>query len=97
MENFGAHAAAVDPPTYSLKYLKQVQVVPYSVPRTKPNILYIGLNYQQPRYDDLYKCRIATGEKLLKKNTEQISSWLFDNAGNLQLVDRARDYTEERI
>ena len=95
-ENYNIYAidpsAAADPatgvpPTRALTDLKGVQVTPYAVPRAKPDILYIGLNDRDPRYHDLYELRISTGEKkLLKKNTDQISSWLFDNAGDLRLA-----------
>ena len=97
-ENYNIYAidpsAAADegtgvPPTRALTDMRGVQVVPYSVPRAKPDILYIGLNDRDPRYHDLYELRISTGEKkLLRKNTDQISSWLFDNAGELRLATK---------
>ena len=75
------------PPVRALTNLKGVRTELFAVPRSKPDILYIGLNDRDPRYHDLYELKISTGEKtLLRKNTEQIASWIFDNDGNLRLA-----------
>jgi dipeptidyl aminopeptidase/acylaminoacyl peptidase len=97
-ENFNIYAidpsAAADPatglpPTRALTDLQKVRVMIYDVPKTKPDILYIGLNDRDPRYHDLYELRISTGEKtLLRKNTDEIAAWDFDNAGELRLAER---------
>ncbi len=97
-ENFNIYAidpaAAPDPatgvpPTRALTDLQKVRVQIYAVPKTKPDILYIGLNDRDPRYHDLYELRLSTGAKtLLRQNTEQIADWSFDNAGELRLATR---------
>ncbi|HLZ83061.1 MAG TPA: S9 family peptidase [Caulobacteraceae bacterium] len=97
-ENFNIYAidpaAAPDPatgppPTRALTDLQKVRVQIYAVPKTKPDILYIGLNDRDPRYHDLYELRLSTGAKtLLRQNTEQIAGWSFDNAGELRLATR---------
>ncbi len=51
------------PPTRALTDLKGVRVMLYAVPRSKPDILYIGLNDRDPRYHDLYELHISTGQK----------------------------------
>jgi len=77
------------PPTRALTSLKGVRTELYDAPKAKPDILYIGLNDRDPRWHDLYELRISTGEKnLLRKNTEQIAGWDFDNEGNLRLAER---------
>ena len=77
------------PPTRALTDLQKVRVQIYAVPKTKPDILYIGLNDRDPRYHDLYQLRLSTGAKtLLRQNTEQIAGWSFDNAGELRLATR---------
>ena len=77
------------PPTRALTSLKGVRTELYDAPKAKPDILYIGLNDRDPRWHDLYELRISTGEKnLLRKNTEQIAGWDFDNDGNLRLAER---------
>jgi dipeptidyl aminopeptidase/acylaminoacyl peptidase len=80
------------PPTRALTSLKGVRTELYSAPKSKPDILYIGLNDRDPRWHDLYELHISTGEKqLLRKNTEQIAAWDFDNAGNLRLAERTNE------
>jgi dipeptidyl aminopeptidase/acylaminoacyl peptidase len=77
------------PPTRALTNLKGVQTQIYAAPRTKPDILYIGLNDRDARWHDLYELHISSGEKqLLRKNTEQIAGWDFDHDGNLRLAER---------
>jgi dipeptidyl aminopeptidase/acylaminoacyl peptidase len=77
------------PPTRALTDMQKVRVEIYAAPKSKPDILYIGLNDRDPRYHDLYQLRLSTGEKtLLKKNTDQIAGWDFDNAGELRLAER---------
>ncbi len=95
-ENFNIYAidptTAADPatgvpPTRALTDLKGVRVMLYAVPRSKPDILYIGLNDRDARYHDLYEMHISTGVRtLVKKNTEDIGEWIFDNAGELRLA-----------
>ena len=97
-ENFNVYAidpslpadpATGIPPTRALTSLKGVRTELYDAPKAKPDILYIGLNDRDPRWHDLYELRISTGEKnLLRKNTEQIAGWDFDNEGNLRLAER---------
>ena len=61
----------------------------FAVPKTKPDVLYIGLNDRDARWHDLYELHISTGKShLLRKNTEQIAGWDFDNDGTLRLVER---------
>ena len=106
-ENFNVYAIdptlAADPntgvpPTRALTNLKGVRTQIFSVPRSKPDILYIGLNDRDPRWHDLYELHIATGEKrLLRKNTERIAGWNFDNDGNLKLAERTTDAGDTEI
>jgi dipeptidyl aminopeptidase/acylaminoacyl peptidase len=80
------------PPARALTSLKGVRTELYAAPKPKPDILYIGLNDRDPRWHDLYELHISTGEKrLLRKNTEQIAGWVFDNAGNLRLAERTNE------
>jgi len=61
----------------------------YSLPRAKPDIIYIGLNDRDPRWHDLYELHLSTGEKtLLRKNTERIANWVFDHDATLRLAVR---------
>jgi len=97
-ENFNVYAiepgAASDPatglpPTRALTDMQKVRVEVYAVPKSKPDILYIGLNDRDPRYHDLYELRISTGEKrLLRQNNDQIEAWDFDHDGELRIAQR---------
>jgi dipeptidyl aminopeptidase/acylaminoacyl peptidase len=77
------------PPTRALTDLKKVHVELYAVPKTKPDILYIGLNDRDPRWHDLYELRLSTGARtLIRQNPGGVESWDFDNAGELRLAER---------
>jgi len=105
-ENFNIYAIdptlAADPatgvpPTRPLTNLKGVRTQIFSVPRAKPDILYIGLNDRDARWHDLYELRISTGEKtLLRKNTENIAGWEFDHDGALRRCLQAVNAAQER-
>ncbi len=106
-ENFNVYAIdptlAADaktgvPPTRALTNLKGVRTELFAAPKSKPDILYIGLNDRDPRYHDLYELHISSGEKtLLRKNTEQIAGWDFDNDGNLRLAERTNKAGDTEI
>lgn len=106
-ENFNIYAIdptlAADPktgvpPTRTLTDLKGVRTEIFSVPKAKPDILYIGLNDRDPRWHDLYELRISTGEKtLLRKNTENIAGWEFDHDGVLRLAERTNSAGDTEI
>ena len=106
-ENFNIYAidptVAADektgvPPTRALTNLKGVRTELVAAPRSKPDILYIGLNDRDPHWHDLYELHISTGEKtLLVKNTEQIASWDFDNSGTLRLAERTNKAGDTEI
>jgi dipeptidyl aminopeptidase/acylaminoacyl peptidase len=106
-ENFNVYAIdptlAADPvtgvpPTRALTDLKGVRTVIYSVPRTKPDIIYIGLNDRDARWHDLYELRLSTGEKtLLRKNTERITNWVFDHDATLRLAVRLTEAGDKEL
>jgi dipeptidyl aminopeptidase/acylaminoacyl peptidase len=66
----------------------RVQIV--LLPKSDPDVIYIGLNNRDKAWFDLYSLKISTGEKtLLRKNTERINHWTFDQQGKLRLAVRA--------
>jgi dipeptidyl aminopeptidase/acylaminoacyl peptidase len=106
-ENFNVYAIdpalAADPktgvpPTRALTNLTGVRTIIFAAPKAKPDILYIGLNDRDKQWHDLYELHISTGEKtLLRKNTERISGWDFDHAGNLRLAERTNQAGDTEI
>ncbi|HEV8506112.1 MAG TPA: S9 family peptidase [Chitinophagaceae bacterium] len=102
-ENFNVYAvnpsekpvAGQDIPTNrALTDFKGVRTFIYSVPKSDPDALYIGLNDRDKKWHDLYKLKISTGEKtLLRQNsdTDRITGWIFDWSDKLRLATRANE------
>ena len=60
------------PAARNLTKTKGVAASIYEFPRTEPDAIYVGLNNRDPKWHDLYKIRISTGERtLLRQNTER--------------------------
>jgi dipeptidyl aminopeptidase/acylaminoacyl peptidase len=106
-ENYNVYAVAPDaaaaegseaPPSRDLTGLEGVRVELVSAPKSDPDILYIGLNDRDKAWHDLYKLRISTGERtLIRKNTEKIAGWTFDNEGRLRLALRVAENGDQEI
>ena len=80
------------PAARNLTDIKAVRVAPYAVPRSEPDIVYIGLNDRDKAWHDLYKLRISTGERtLLRKNTDRVTNWVFDRKDQLRLATRSAE------
>ncbi|MEL7223001.1 MAG: S9 family peptidase, partial [Bacteroidota bacterium] len=64
----------------------------YSVPKSDPDKMYIGLNDRDQAWHDLYALTISTGElELLRENTERFTGWIFDNDDVLRLASRSTE------
>ncbi|HEX5873881.1 MAG TPA: S9 family peptidase [Pyrinomonadaceae bacterium] len=86
------------PPTRNLTDMKKVRAMLVDVPRNDPDVIYIGLNNRDPRWHDLYKLRISTGEReLIRENKERYDGYEFDNAGKLRLATRKAENGETEI
>jgi dipeptidyl aminopeptidase/acylaminoacyl peptidase len=106
-ENFNVYAVdpaaqpasgADAPASRDLTGLKGVRVELVEVPKTDPDIVYIGLNDRDKAWHDLYRLKISTGEKtLVRKNTERITGWVFDVKGSLRLATRSADNGDTEI
>jgi dipeptidyl aminopeptidase/acylaminoacyl peptidase len=100
-ENYNIHA--VDPAAEpaagqkvpaarNLTAIEGVRAQIYAVPRTKPDVIYVGLNDRDKAWHDLYRLQISTGERtLVRENTERIAGWAFDTTGELRLATRVAD------
>ena len=85
-------AGADAPPSRDLTGLKGVRVLIYEVPKSDPDIVYIGLNDRDKAWHDLYRLRISSGTKeLVRKNTERITGWVFDLKGQLRMATRSAE------
>lgn len=100
-ENFNIYAVnpsekapvgAEVPDNRDLTNLKGVRVQIYSVPKTDPDAIYIGLNDRDPAWHDLYRMKLSTGERtLIRQNSgeDRITGWIFDWNDQLRLAMRA--------
>lgn len=86
------------PAAHNLTDAKGVRAVIYSVPRSQPDVIYVGLNDRDAAWHDLYKVTISTRERtLLRQNTERITSWVFDLKDQLRLATRSADNGDTEI
>ena len=106
-ENYNVYAVdpAAEPATgkeapapRNLTDAKGARAIIYSVPKSDPDTLFVGLNDRDAAWHDVYKVKISTGERtLVKKNTDKIAGWDFDNAGKLRLASRTADNGDTEI
>lgn len=85
-------AGAEVPVNRDLTNLKGVRVQIFSVPKSDPDAIFIGLNDQDPAWHDLYKMKLSTGERtLIRKNSpeDRITGWIFDWDDKLRLATRS--------
>src|SRR6266496_4035979 len=70
----------------------------YAVPRSEPDVIYVGLNDRDKAWHDLYKAKISTGERtLVRQNTERIVGWTFDRKDQLRLATRVADNGDTEV
>ncbi|MCW5977408.1 MAG: prolyl oligopeptidase family serine peptidase [Bryobacteraceae bacterium] len=85
-------AGAEVPEARNLTNVQGVRAQIYAQPRSDADLLYIGLNDRDKAWHDLYKLKISTGETtLLRRNTERLMGWVFDNKDQLRLAVRSAD------
>ena len=86
------------PKARNLTSLEKVRVMIYSVPKSDPDSLFIGINDRDKAWHDLYKVKLSTGERtLLRKNTDRIVGWSFDLKDQLRLGIRANPNGDTEI
>ncbi len=100
-ENFHVYAADPDaeketdlgvPPAEDLTPYEDVRAQILDVPENTPAEIIVGLNDRNPKYHDVYRLDLETGERtLLYKNDKQIAGWQTDQEGNLRLATRQTD------
>ncbi|HZI47344.1 MAG TPA: alpha/beta fold hydrolase [Pyrinomonadaceae bacterium] len=94
-----APAAGQDVPApRNLTDVKGVRAFIYSVPRSEPDAIYVGINDRDPAWHDLYKVKISTGERtLMRKNTERITAYFFDLKDQLRLATRSAETGDTEV
>ncbi|HEY0050277.1 MAG TPA: S9 family peptidase [Pyrinomonadaceae bacterium] len=94
-----APASGADvPAARNLTDAKKVRAFIYNVPESDPDAIYVGLNDREPAWHDLYKVKISTGERtLVRKNTDRLTGWVFDNKDQLRLATRSTPSGETEI
>ncbi len=86
------------PAARNLTDLKNVRAAIYSVPKSDPDTIYVGINDRDPAWHDLYKVKISTGERtLLRKNTERLTGWIFDLRDQLRLATRSAENGDTEV
>ena len=92
-------AAGADVPVArNLTDLKGVRAELFAVPKSDPDAIYVGLNDRDKAWHDLYKVKISSGERtLITKNTERLTSYVFDVQDRLRLVTRSAENGDTEI
>jgi dipeptidyl aminopeptidase/acylaminoacyl peptidase len=86
------------PAARNLTEAKEVRAFIYAVPKTDPDLLYVGLNERDKAWHDLYKVRISTGERTrLRENTERLTGWVFDRKDQLRLATRSAETGDTEV
>ncbi len=86
------------PSARNLTDAKGIRALIYAVPRSEPDALYVGINDRDKAWHDLYKVKISTGERtLVRKNTERITSWVFDLKDQLKLATRSAENGDTEV
>jgi len=86
------------PKARNLTDLKKVTAQIYAVPKSDPDLMYVGINDRDQAWHDLYKVRISTGERtLIRKNTDRFTGWVFDLKDQLRLAMRSADNGDTEV
>ncbi|HYV09474.1 MAG TPA: alpha/beta fold hydrolase [Pyrinomonadaceae bacterium] len=86
------------PAARNLTDAKGIRAFIYAVPRSEPDVIYVGLNDRDAAWHDLYKVKISTGERtLVRKNTERITAYFFDLKDQLRLATRSAENGDTEV
>jgi dipeptidyl aminopeptidase/acylaminoacyl peptidase len=86
------------PAARNLTEVKGIRAIIYSVPRTEPDAIYVGMNDRDAAWHDLYKVKISTGERtLVRKNSERITAYYFDLKDQLRLATRSAENGDTEV
>ena len=86
------------PAARNITEAKGIRAAIYSVPRSEPDVMYVGINDRDKAWHDLYKVKISTGERtLIRQNTERITGWVFDLKDQLKLATRSAENGDTEV
>ncbi|HKQ77807.1 MAG TPA: alpha/beta fold hydrolase [Blastocatellia bacterium] len=86
------------PKARNLTDLKKVTAQIYALPKSDPDLMYVGINDRDQAWHDLYQVKMSTGERtLIRKNTERFISWVFDLKDQLRLAIRSADNGDTEV
>jgi dipeptidyl aminopeptidase/acylaminoacyl peptidase len=86
------------PAARNITDVKGVRAIIYSVPRSEPDAIYVGINDRDAAWHDLYKVKISTGERtLVRKNTERITVYYFDLKDQLRLASKSAENGDTEV
>ncbi|HKC86869.1 MAG TPA: S9 family peptidase, partial [Blastocatellia bacterium] len=91
-------AGEESPKARNLTDLKKVTAQIFAVPKSDPDLIYVGINDRDQAWHDLYKVKISTGERtLIRKNTDRFTGWVFDLKDQLRLATRSADNGDTEV
>jgi dipeptidyl aminopeptidase/acylaminoacyl peptidase len=86
------------PPAKNLTDAQKVVAQILHVSKIDPDVLYVGINDRDKAWHDIYKVKISTGERtLIRKNTDKIAGWDFDQKDTLRFAAKVADNGDQEI
>src|SRR5215813_10965470 len=66
---------------------KGIRAMIQDVPKSDPDVIYVGMNDRDKAWHDLYKVKISTGERtLISENHDRYGDMIYDNSDKLRLA-----------
>ena len=77
---------------------KGIRAIIQAVPKSDPDVIYVGMNDRDKAWHDLYKVKISTGERtLISENHDRYGGMIFDNNDKLRLAVRSTQAGDTEI
>jgi dipeptidyl aminopeptidase/acylaminoacyl peptidase len=77
---------------------KGIRAIIQAVPKSDPDVIYVGINDRDKAWHDIYKIRISTGERtLVSENHDRYQGMVFDNADKPRLAIRSAQNGDTEI
>ncbi|MEP6849228.1 MAG: S9 family peptidase [Acidobacteriota bacterium] len=77
---------------------KGIRAMIQAVPKSDPDVIYVGINDRDKAWHDIYKVKISTGERtLVSENHDRYQGMVFDNADKPRLAIRSAQNGDTEI